>query len=333
MDIRLTYSDLGSATSPGPLSLPSMHLEETLGKHRIDLRSGSWCRFDAMPTNHPHLHRDVFEFSIVAEGSGLFIHGKERHRLARGSVFVADPDVVHEIRSPSRDLLKVYFVLRIDASRSEASSRYEDALLERFMRGHHLIAGGCEHLLSYLALFTARGDEQTSPSFRQHQLMRLVVFECIAALLRGAAPAYQRPSAPRSPFARACAFIERNLHRAVAVEEVARHAGCSQRQLRRIFRDRMSRTLIAEINDRRLNLAAQHLLMRFSISEAAQAIGITSTAQFGRMFKQRFGQTPLAYQRLHAAREAAPKTVSTPPAREPARPPHRVGSRRSPPRA
>src|SRR4051812_12005670 len=168
MDIRLTFWDTGA---PGPRELPALALVEEVGRHRIEIRSGAWCTFEIQDTNHPHLHRDFSELCIVVEGRGTFSHGAERHALAAGSVFIADPGVLHEIRSPTRDLLLAYFTVRIDRARVAVGRRYEDRVVDRFLAGHRICVDAQDHLIGQLAQLRSRGSAAHAAAWRNHQAM------------------------------------------------------------------------------------------------------------------------------------------------------------------
>jgi mannose-6-phosphate isomerase-like protein (cupin superfamily) len=121
------------------------------GRHSLALEAGAVCRFDLQPTNGRHRH-NYFEMCLVLRGRGLFTHGGKTFALAAGDVFLAEPDVEHEIASrQTRDLELVYFSFDITTGRSPAAERHEDALLGAFLAARRLWAPGGALLARYAA--------------------------------------------------------------------------------------------------------------------------------------------------------------------------------------
>lgn len=313
MDIRVTYSDTGG---DGPRPLPAVACDLQLGRHRLRLRAGAYCRFDAMWSNHPHLHRDYHELCYVLEGRGEFSHGGTRHALGPGSVFVADPGVTHEISSPrTRDLLLVFLTIRIDRRPLPLGREWADALVDRFLADHRVAADGVTHVRPLLDLLGPGGGAEVAAQ-RHRRCLEMLALEGMAALASSRPPPVDETAGREPMLERALAYIDRNTHRTLDVDEIATAVGCSSRHLRRIVRRHRGCTVVAMVNERRFNYAAGHLLMQFSVAEAAAAIGIASTPQFCREFKARFGETPRRYQARHASPERAAQTEHTPERRQ-----------------
>jgi len=101
----------------------------------------------------------------------------------------------------------------------------------------------------------------------------------------------------------AVAAMEANTEAPLRLPDIARQIGLSQRQLERLFRERMGVTAIRYYSRLRLE-KARRLLRRSSMSvlEIAVASGFTSASHFSRSFRQQFGISP------SAARNEAPPT-------------------------
>ncbi|HGB5478218.1 TPA: helix-turn-helix transcriptional regulator, partial [Salmonella enterica subsp. enterica serovar Chester] len=92
-------------------------------------------------------------------------------------------------------------------------------------------------------------------------------------------------------------WIERNLHQAITVSRLAKHAGCSSRHLRTVFRNAFRISIRAYIQKRRLTLAS--LMLRWtsrSLTEVAMMYQFSHLSSFSRAFKKHFGLSPREYQ-------------------------------------
>jgi AraC-like DNA-binding protein len=108
---------------------------------------------------------------------------------------------------------------------------------------------------------------------------------------------------------RALDYINGHLHARLTPAALARATGVSPRQLRRLFRLHLGGTVVAEINRRKMNSAANQLLMRFAVTDIAYRYGMEHPSQFTRAFKQAIGVSPREFQRRYTPRGRAPRTV------------------------
>jgi transcriptional regulator GlxA family with amidase domain len=117
--------------------------------------------------------------------------------------------------------------------------------------------------------------------------------------------------------------MEANLESPKPREDLARLAGVSLRQLERLFRDRLGRSIHAHYLSLRLDRARQ-LLRETSLPvlDVAVATGFGSASQFSRAFARSYGEPPSRFRRGidvpvipakrgRAAREPGPRDVGT----------------------
>jgi AraC-like DNA-binding protein len=102
--------------------------------------------------------------------------------------------------------------------------------------------------------------------------------------------------------------IEQHCHSALGVAQVAAAVGLGERQLRRRFLSVLGRPPVQVMAERRLNRAAQRLMMGATVQAAADAIGVADTAQFTRQFKARYGCTPAVFRRQQRRDDPPPLT-------------------------
>lgn len=95
---------------------------------------------------------------------------------------------------------------------------------------------------------------------------------------------------------RAVTTIEENLHDPLGLDDIARAAGISSRQLARLFEQAMGMTPHRYSTTRRLDRAKTVLLSnQLSIGEIADLLGFSGHATFTRWFAQHTGMTPSGF--------------------------------------
>jgi AraC-like DNA-binding protein len=93
----------------------------------------------------------------------------------------------------------------------------------------------------------------------------------------------------------ACAYIEINLHRKIAMLELKQHTKCSERSLQLIFKKHLNKSPFEYIEEQRL-LRAYELIKQHKQSkrttDIAREVGFTHLGRFSLNFKKRFGIHP-----------------------------------------
>jgi AraC-like DNA-binding protein len=92
---------------------------------------------------------------------------------------------------------------------------------------------------------------------------------------------------------RASRYVESNIHRRVALADVARHAGISVRTLQNLYRNFHGVSASAFIKEQKMQRVHRMLSTGdVSVYQAADAIGYSSPHNFSRDFRERFGYAP-----------------------------------------
>jgi len=308
--INLALSDIEAKRGRGRFegrSLLPTRQEELSGAISWRLRNGSFCLFREQRTNSPHLHVEGYETCLVLDGSGRYQHGGRDFPLRAGDLFLADPGAVHEISShDTGDLLLAFFVIFIERSEGgslKGGSGREDAILERFLEGHAVLAPSCGDLAGYVELLSREGAASgEGGAYGTDATWRGFAFECLDRLALRKAPAENKSDALPPPLEKALEFIRSNSGRPITASDTAKAAGVSERQLRRIFKESLGSNPHERIADAKVQRSRHLLSMSFSVAEVARAIGESSQAQFCRLFKRRTGMTPKEFQKRHAPR-------------------------------
>lgn len=266
-----------------------MVVKEILGAHRIEIETGGFVRFDVQLTNSPHKH-DYYELCLALEGSGEYWHGGRSFHIRPGTIFLAEPGVVHEIASFKTKDLSLYFVTMTLNRLEGPLGRETNPILGSFESGHQIVSPDHQTLASYVPLIdnaAAWRQDSAEVALRQFSL------EMIHALcFRTTSSTAQ---ARQDDLAMALTLIEQNSDQRLTVESLAKELGVSSRTLRRRF-ESTGTTIADEINHRRMRRAAHRLLMGFTVQEVADFVGINSAAQFTRCFTRAFGIGPKKFQ-------------------------------------
>lgn len=128
-------------------------------------------------------------------------------------------------------------------------------------------------------------------------------------------PLRERLGIANAPLLRVVGRMEQNLENTIPRPELARLANVSLRQLERLFRLHLGRSLGEYYLILRLD-RARDLLRQTSLSvlETALACGFASASHFSRAYRQRFGHSPRGERGMSALRQQAPAHEAPPPA-------------------
>jgi AraC-like DNA-binding protein/mannose-6-phosphate isomerase-like protein (cupin superfamily) len=266
-----------------------MLIREILGAYQVEVETGGYVRFDIQPTNSPHRH-NYFEICIVLEGEGRYIHGSSAWPLQKGSLFLAEPGIIHEITSFETRDLHLYFITLQLRRLVEADETAEDRIIAKFLKERRVTSQGHEILAGYAPLL----DRSSGREIAAGQLLKWFALEAMKAMSKVAIE--ETADTGESEIELALAYIDRNLERKLSVVDIARHLGISERTLRRRFRSLANTSVTSEINHRRMRRAAHRLLMGFSVAEVADYSGIPNPSQFTRSFAKAFGMAPKQFQ-------------------------------------
>ncbi len=261
--------------------------------------------FESVTRNRVHRHA-YFEPCIVISGTGQFEHDGRVFELTEGDLFVADHGTFHEIRSTESKDLELYFLaFRVMSGQMRPTPddwhTLNQSCISRFLLGHRVHLPGQSHLASLFEHVTRLA--RCNPNFRNdenyHAASRLLLRQVMTALSDSATlseAAYSEHQTRR----RIEEYIEAHLHESFHVADIAEACAVSERTLRRRWATWSSRTLPAEIRRRRMERAAQLLLLPdISVAEAGYQVGIASASQFSRQFRATRGLTPREYRQRY----------------------------------
>lgn len=264
--------------------LPNINGVFEFPQYVVKYSTGHYICFDHItPTNYRHCH-DFYEFCLVISGQGIFKQGNESYPLSRGSLFMANPSVYHEISSfKTNDLKLVFFSFSVEELTYKELEQEEDIIIRHFLQDHIDVLQGQNDLFHYLPLLN---------NSNHRFVLKAFILECLnrLSLTSGVIP-----NQSEDKLQAIIHYIHCHLHEKLTAPQLASRFYISERHLRRIFKEAYHCTLHEFIQQEKMNVAYQHLSMGFKIQDVAESIGINDSAYFSRCFKKTYGLSPKAF--------------------------------------
>lgn len=276
---------------------------------------GGFCVFDRhAPRNGLHRHNH-HEICLVLSGSGEYRHGEALYPLQSGDVFLANPDIVHEIRiSPTRPesgLQLLYFLLYSVPSPTDmpilpgpasASINWPQLVLLRFAKQHRVLVKDRPALLCYGNFFREVSPLPLDGTVRPGitRILETLLLECLDALAEPAPPIAFPAEKSTDPLAHAMELIRANPSMNLTLTELAAAVHTSPRTLQRQFEKSRSGTFLSFRHACRMQQAASLLRMNFRVAAVGTKVGIPDPARFSKCFSRYWNISPKRYQSTHA---------------------------------
>ncbi|WP_087020353.1 AraC family transcriptional regulator [Thaumasiovibrio subtropicus] len=154
------------------------------------------------------------------------------------------------------------------------------------------------HLLLESILESSSDSNEFMRHMNCEQLALRVIMLCYKNVQQSQAHASNRaPDYTRSPaLNRIMTYIEKNLHKPITLNSIARENGFSVSALQRLFKSRTGLSLMEFIRHRRLEIARDAMREEhLSVSQAAYLAGYNHSSNFITAFKRAFHLTPKEY--------------------------------------
>ena len=248
------------------------------------------------------LHRHTFfEIHSVLEGEMAYECEGRIIRLHRGEALLIPPETEHKYMHASEDLVKSVISFTIDKSDVELLkiknlSAKEFAFSEEVFESHDFI-------------FRLHGENN---ALAPHLILGRIteILYSVSHTLGIEFPTVSdKNTDPR--FLTAKAFIDKNSHRILTCEDVAKECCLSAKQMGRIVYAATGMSLSQYIVSAKLERAKELLLseQKYSVKEICFMLGFESESSFTLFFKRHEGTPPSAY-RLSATDAIAAMTAS-----------------------
>lgn len=264
-------------------------------------------------TNSTHIHK-CYELCYSLEGEGEYICGGRHYRIEPWTIFLADPDVLHEVRLPQDGshsrFAKYYYLISFDpisGRQEDRSATVSDAdIISNFLTSHNVVCGGMkEFICGYFQRIAALGDTEedyirmyhATYSFLIETLYRLTdpsakKESCIREIGLETEPG----SVSRITYEASLRYIATHIYSKLTVRDVAESVHTSVRNLEYLYRKYMDTTVKNYILSVKIAAAASNLRMNAKVYETAEKLCFEDVSSFTRLFKKHMGITPKKYQ-------------------------------------
>jgi AraC-like DNA-binding protein/mannose-6-phosphate isomerase-like protein (cupin superfamily) len=275
----------------------NMRLEKNLNKYNISARVGEYFEFDYSKISNEHHQHDCYELVIILNGCGTFFYKNQNYLLKEGAVFLSEPDCEHEIHiNQNERMTLLYIMFNINNNHDKRSLSYEEKVLDQFYMGHKNIIKDQKQLFSYIMFF----EEYTSQTGSRNDYwfirnLENFLFNCLELLVE------QKPimdgvnNVTVDLFEKALDYIDKNLSYKITADNISDNINTSKRNLYRMFKKNMGRSVNDYVNERKIYLAEYYIKMNLSVTESASLVGIENLSQFNKLFHRYLSISPRDY--------------------------------------
>jgi AraC-like DNA-binding protein len=246
-------------------------------KQTIWVNGGAPCSFTNQPSNRPHLHLDYMEICFVLHGQGLYNHGGKEYPLSQDTLFISHLGIIHEISSWETRNLEIFFVTLTDFSKESSHNPPLAVCLNH-----------CPQLRDYIPLIQRHSRSPSVGTGLAREGFAREALELLSLEKESLSTFSDNPG----ELLFITDYIEENIHLPLAVQTLAEQFSQSERTLRRQFSRVTGIGLKQYILQRKIERAANLLMMHWRVNEAARAVGMNDPAQFSRTFKALKGESP-----------------------------------------
>ena len=254
-----------------------------------------YCKKDSFI--EPHVHRNLFEITVVTDGVGSVTTNGQTQRVERGDIYLSFPCDTHSIASDPQKPLKYDFF----AFATEHADLRQD--LERIMLEFHSPMQRVirdERILTLLgnAIIEIDGERTYSEA-----LLSAIFRQIIIYLIRGFEESEHRhifrtATQKDALCYRLMNYVDTHVFSMRSLAELAEQTGYSYAYLSTVFKQTTSHSLSDYYRKKKLEIAA--LLIkedRMTVTEIAEQLGYSSVYAFSKAFSNAFGCSPLAYRK------------------------------------
>lgn len=241
----------------------------------------------------PHKHLRI-EINYVKKGNCILYLDNECVTFRKGEVMIIAPHVNHRFEAGPGGavLMQLEFLPEIfslfNFSANAATSELDSAFI--FSEENRLIKIVNNAPIIHTVQNIVNELEQKSAYYQY--LVVMYYAELLVLVYRHINETYL-PVCTNESLKKAIAYIRQNYHSNINIGHVARHAGISERYLRRLFSQHLNLTPLDYLNRLRVNKAVE--LLRNTdmlIKEICFQCGFQSPQYFSRVFKQQMGISP-----------------------------------------
>jgi AraC-like DNA-binding protein len=238
---------------------------------------------------HPRRTISSYELIFVTEGTLSLQEENRRFDVGAGQSLILWPDRLHYGASIYDSNLRFFWVhFKYTAPVQEDMDALRIPQLAVVARP--------DHLKELFRRFLEDQEAGCLPPLQGNlQVMLMLCEVCLPANVE------RKREISSSLAGRADALIQTNFADQIGASSLAAKIGCNANYLNYTYRQTYQKTLTEAIHDSRLRNAVRLLVEEnLNVNEVSSACGFSESGYFRRVFKNKYGMTPLAFRRLYA---------------------------------
>ena len=295
---------------PRPTRTPELSwlLDVTESRQPLSENSPVWVRHgfvsEGPPTPYPERHPHC-ELSIVLEGKGVLLVGREEAWRLPGDLLLLGPGTPHWGRIKEFPLrsITVYFLPSVIIDMDPVGDGFR--VLRRFTvrqsLATRLIRPSRQLLTRLVTLFQELVTESEQQRLGREIRLRTLLMEMLVLLLRweeskGIAIGSDGADVDWRPVQKTLAYLRDHYTEPIYAKDVARAAGLSESRLKLLFQQALGISWVKYLQGYRIHRAAALLSeSAYNVTEAALAVGFESLSHFNATFLSFMGMSPKYY--------------------------------------
>ena len=230
--------------------------------------------------------REHFLIHYILSGKGHFIINGKKYELSRGWVFLIRPHELHYYQADQHDPWNYTWI--------GFKGQQAAPLIDRVFQGNNrdvFYTPQLEYL--FTSMWEAKDMQHCSEIFLCSKLYEFITrlsIKTVAENVHTSSTLY---------VTRAKDYFKANYSNPISIDNVAKVLGIDRRYFCRIFKKHTNKTPQEYLIDLRLEKAAQLLTQYdFTPGEAARSTGYPDIFNFSKMFKKKYGISPLNYKKI-----------------------------------
>ena len=261
------------------------------------------CVFPLGISNLPvHWHKE-FEITLVQKGSCTYQIDLQTYEIKEGDILLLPPEMLHGTgEEPKEEFITDSFVFCLDMLESQRTDSCTTKFFAPLTKGTlrfpvYLPAADSMALLLGKSFEKIRKTFLEKPSGYELEI-KSELFHLFFLLYRQVP--YQRSDQEHTEITDklkvVLQFIQDHYQKGITVQELADLCHFSEYHFMRFFKRHMNMTSIEYLNQYRLEMASRQLAeTNLSVTSIALESGFNNISYFNRVFKRKFGVTPMEY--------------------------------------
>lgn len=253
-----------------------------------------YCKGDSVI--NAHVHGNLFEITVVTDGSGIITTNGQEQRVTRGDIYLSFPCDTHKLESAPDDPLK-YDFWAFTSEHPDFRRELEGIMLDFHSPLQRTIRDERIRTLLGNAIAEIDGEHAYSKA-----LLSSIFHQIIIYLIRGFQANEQQVFTTPTPKDALCYrmmnYVDTHVFSLTSLNELAEQMGYSYSYLSTVFKQTTSQSLSFYYRKKKLEIAAILIKEnRMTVSEIAELLGYSSVYAFSKAFTNGFGCSPLAYRK------------------------------------